>query len=189
MLAPAVGANKHQNTNDNMKIIDQIKQPIALAVLTVLVVCLLLFIFRTQKLPQDAPILSVLRAQRMAAIESVQGRRLLLFPYANRIGRIDASACPDDFFEAWQKYVSDMQTLSATRRANGGNAILHIGAALVFENPGFLSGAMPEHPEEGEILLNTAAADWQNVKHVALRYGIKMTPLKYSDDVKRRNHA
>lgn len=40
---------------------------------------------------------------------------------------------------------------------------------------------MPEHPEQAEISFNTAAADWQNVKHIALRYGIKITPIKYSE--------
>jgi len=34
--------------------------------------------------------------------------------------------------------------------------------------------------EQVETARNTAAADWENVKHVALRYGIKIVPIQYS---------
>jgi len=119
-----------------------------------------------------------LHAQQAAVKSCTPHGQLLLFPYAKKIAQIDATACPDDFFHAWQKYVSDVQTLAAIRRAEAGNAIVSVGVALLTENPSPLLGAIPKNGGQAEIELNTAVADWQNVKHVALRYGIKFKRLK-----------
>jgi hypothetical protein len=97
---------------------------------------------------------------------------LLLFPYANRIARIDATACPDDFFQAWEQYVTDVKKVATIRRANAGKAIISVGEAVLLENPSPLLGAIPENPAAAQIALNDAVADWQNVRHIALRYGI-----------------
>jgi hypothetical protein len=162
----------NQNNNDNMKIIDHMKRPVSLAVLTVLVICLSPLIAQAQMPSQDTPILAVLRAQHAARIDCTS------FAYAQRIARIDATACPDDFFHAWQKYVLAVQRFSAVRNADAGRLILFGGAALLSKSWAPMSDAIPEHPEELEIVRNTALADWQNVKHVALRYGIRIAPIK-----------
>lgn len=163
-----------------MKTIHWIKRPLGLAVLTVSFFCLSLLIVRSHEPPQIGPIFTVLRARQAAARNCTSRGQLLLFPYAKRIARIDAAACPDDFFEAWQKYVADVQTLAAIRRANTGKAIISIGAAILTESPLPLLDAVPENPAEAEISSNAAVADWQNLKHVALRYGIRFTPPKQS---------
>ena len=139
-----------------------------------------LLIIRGLKPSQADRVLAVLRTQQAVARNCTSRDRLLLFPYAKRIAKIDATACPDDFFQAWQKYATDVQTLAAIRRANTDKAVVSAGVALLLENPTPLLDALPNDPAEAEISLNTAAADWQNVKHVALRYGIKITPLKHS---------
>lgn len=162
-----------------MKTTHWIKRPIVLVALTVSVFGLSLLIVRSHEPSQADPIFAVLREQQAAKRDCTKRSQILLFPYAKRIARIDAAACPDDFFQAWQKYVADVQTLAAIRRANDGKAIVSIGAAILTENPSPLLGLVPQSPE-AEISLNTAGADWQNVKHVALRYGIRITPPKYS---------
>jgi hypothetical protein len=163
-----------------MKTIQWIKRPIGLVVLTVLAICLSVLIVRSQTPSYASSVLIVVRAQQSAIKNCTSGGRILLFPYAKRIGQIDATACPDDFFQAWQKYVTDVQTLAAIRRANTGKAMVSVCAAVFVESPLPLLNALPEHPEEAEISLNTAVADWQNVKHIALRYGIKITPAGFA---------
>ncbi|HTV42138.1 MAG TPA: hypothetical protein VMF08_16325 [Candidatus Sulfotelmatobacter sp.] len=171
-----------------MKINSSIKVPVSVAVPAVLGLFLSIFVLHAAvsatvgRPPQSAPVLTVLRAQRAAALCCCRNGRLLLSPYATRIARIDATACPDDFFQAWEKYVCDIQTLSAINRANEGKAIVSIGVAIFTKNLTPLAGVMPEHPEQMEIARNTAVADWQNVKHIALQhYGIKITPIRYGE--------
>ena len=168
--------HKDRNVNKNMKIGYYLTRPFSIEVLTVLVICLSLLIFRYHKPVQVNQVLSVLRAQQAVATRCTPKDRLLLLPYARWIAQIDATACPNDFFIAWEKYVSDVQALSAIERAETGKAIVSIGAAVTLENPAPLPGALPEHPEQAKIARNTTVADWQNVKCIALRYGIKVTP-------------
>jgi hypothetical protein len=163
-----------------MKTIHWVKWPIGLVVLTVLAICLSPLFLRSHKPPQAGPVLAVIHEQQAVARNCTPKGQFLLFPYAKRVAQIDATACPDDFFQAWQKYVADVQTLAAIHRANADNAVVSVGVALVTKNPLQLLGAIPKNPEESEISYNTAVADWQNVKHVALRYGIKITPPQYS---------
>jgi hypothetical protein len=172
---------KNQNIYDNMKTMQWIKRPIGLAVLSVLAICLSVFIVRSQIPPHAGSVRAVLRSRQAVARNCTPNGRFLLFPYAKRIAQIDATACPDDFFQAWQKYVTDVQALAAIQRADTGKALVSVGVAIFAESPLPLLHALPEHPEEAEISLNTAMDDWQNVKHVALRYGIKITPPKYSN--------
>jgi hypothetical protein len=163
-----------------MRAIQWIKRPIGLVVLSILVICLSLHIVRLQTPSYASPVLAVLHARQSIVKNCTPNGRFLLFPYAKRIAQIDATACPDDFFQAWQKYVADVQTLAAIRRTDTGKAMASVGVALLVGNPSPLLNALPEHPEEAEISLNTALADWQSVKHIALRYGIQITPPKYS---------
>jgi hypothetical protein len=149
-------------------------------VLSVLALCLTLLIVRSHKRSHASPVLAVLCAQQAVARNCTPMGHLLLFPYAKRIAQIDATACPNDFFQAWQKYVTDVQTLVAIRRADTGKAMVSVGMAILVKSPSPLFDALPKNPEEAEISLNTAAADWQNVKHIALRYGIRITPPQYS---------
>jgi hypothetical protein len=171
-----------------MKIGYFLTRPFSLEVLTVLVICLSLLISRWHR-PQVNLVFSVLRAQQTVAIRCTPEDRLLLVPYARWIAQIDAAGCPNDFFDAWQKYVSDVQALSAVERAETGQAIVSIAAMVITENPAPLLNAIPAQSEKVEIARNTAVADWQNVKSVAQRYGIKMTPINYSERVKQRNRA
>lgn len=163
-----------------MKIGYCLTRPFSLEVLTVLVICLSLLVSRWHR-PQVNLVFSVLRAQQTAATFCTPGGRLLLVPYAKWIAQINASACPDDFLNAWEKYVSDVQALSAEERTETGQAIVAIAAMVIAENPAPLLNAKPEQAKKVEIARNTAVADWQNVKSVALRYGIKMTPINYSE--------
>lgn len=167
--------------NDNMITIQWIKRSVGLVILTVVLICLSLLIVRSHKAPQASPVFTVLRTQQAIARKCSPRGVLLLFPYANRIARIDATACPDDFFQAWQKYVADVQTLAAIRRANTDKAMVSVGLVLLTKDLSPLAHALPENPAEAEVSYNTAVADWQNVKHIALRYGIKMTSPKYSN--------
>lgn len=105
------------------------------------------------------------------------------------LARIDATACPDNFFQAWQKYVLDVQTMSAIEQADTGRAIVSVGAAVFTKSLAPLSGVMPENPEELDVARNSVAADWKNIRHVALRYGIRTPPTKYSERVKQQNRA
>ena len=159
-----------------MKIGYFLTRPFSLAVLTILVICLSLLISRLHRPPQVNEVFSVLRAQQAVATRCTQREHLLLVPYAKWIAQIDATACPNDFFNAWEKYVSDVQALSVIEHAETGKEIVAVGAAVITEDPASLLGAMPEHPEKVEIARNTTVADWQNVKTVAMRYGIKVMP-------------
>jgi len=161
-----------------MKITYYLTRPASLEILTVLVIAISFLIIRSHK-PAQAPVLAVLREQQAVAIKCTQRDRLLLIPYAKWIAEIDATACPQDFFQAWQKYVCDVQTLSALDHAEAGKALVSIGAAIVTENPAPLPGAMPQNPARGDVARDTAAADWQNVKYVALRYGINIPSIRF----------
>src|ERR1700677_2648214 len=110
-----------------MKTIQWIKRPIGLVVLSILVICLSVFIVRSQIPPHANSVLAVLRARQAIAKNCTPNGHVLLIPYAKRIAQIDATACPDDFFQAWQKYVTDVQTLVAIRRADTGKAMVSIG--------------------------------------------------------------
>ena len=166
-----------RNINKHMNIGYSLTRPSSLAVLTVLVICLSLFFSRFHRHPQVNEVFSVLRAQQAVATRCTQRERLLLVPYAKWISQIDATACPNDFFNAWEKYVSDVQALSVIERVETGKTIVAIGAAVITENPAPLLGAIPEHHEKADIARNATVADWQSVKTVAIRYGIKVAAV------------
>ena len=79
--------------------------------------------------------------------------------------------------------------MSAIEQADTGRAIVSVGAAVFTKSLAPLSGVIPEHPEELDIARNSVAADWKNIRHVALRYGIRITPIKYSKRVEQQNRA
>lgn len=164
-----------------MKLTYYLTRPTSLEIFAVLVVGIAFLIARHDKLSQNTPVCVVLRAQQAAAKMCAPHDRLLMLPYARQLARIDATACPYDFYQAWQKYVGDIQMLSAIQRAEAGKSMLAVASAALSENPLPLLEAMPGHPEQGEIWLSIAVADWQNVKQVALRHGIKIPPTEFSE--------
>jgi hypothetical protein len=172
-----------------MKTIDQIKRPVALVLLGISIICLSPCILKAQEQTRADQILTILQAQHAAARACIRRNQVLVIPYARRISQIDAAACPDDFFYAWQKYVSDVQKLSAIDRADATKAVVSIGVAAFTGNAAPLLGVIPQHPENAEITHDTAAADWQNVKHIALRYGIKFPLPAYSERDKVRGNS
>ncbi len=162
-----------------MKIGYYLTRPANLEILTILVIAISFMAIRVQR-PAKVPVLAVLHEQEAVAKRCTPRDHLLLVPYARWIAQIDATGCPRDFFQAWQKYVCDVRMLSAIEHAEAGKAMVSIGAAVITENPTAFLGAIPRHPEQVEIVQNTTAADWENVKNVALRYGIKIAPIQYS---------
>lgn len=171
--------HKERNINKNMKIGYYLTRPVRLEIMTVLAITISFLVMHLDK-PTKAPVLAVLREQQVVAEKCTPRDHLLLVPYARWLAEIDATACPADFFQAWQKYVCDVRTLSTIERAEAGRAMVSIGAAVITEDPAAFLGAMPRHPKQVEMAQSTAAADWENVKHVALRYGIKILPIQYS---------
>lgn len=176
---PKIRGAKDLNTNmnKNMTIGYRLTRPFSLAVLTVLVISLSLLVSRWKKPANATRVLTVLYAQQALATRCAPHDRLLLIPYAKFIAQIDVTACPEDFFNAWEKYVSAVQALSVVERVETGKAIVSIGAAVITENPAALLNALPKHPGQAEIARNTAVADWQNVKYIASRYGITIAPI------------
>ena len=172
-------AQNRPNVNENMKIMYYLTRPLSLEILTILALAISFLVVRHNR-PAQVPVLAVLREQRAVAEKCTPRDHLLLVPYARWLAQIDATACPADFAQAWQKYVCDVRLLSAMDHAEAGEAMVSIGAAVITENPAAFLGAMPRHPEQVDVARNTAAADWENVKHVALRYGIKIAPIQYS---------
>ena len=162
-----------------MKIGYYLTRPVSLEIMTVLVIAVSFLMIRYHK-PGQVPVLAVIREQQAVAQQCAPRDRLLLVPYARWLAQIDATACPADFFQAWQKYVCDVRILSAIDHSEAGRAMVSIGAAVFTVNPSAFLGPMPNHPARVEVARNTAAADWENVKHVALRYGIKIAAIQYS---------
>lgn len=162
-----------------MKITYYLTRPVSLEILTVLVIGISILIIRHHNLTQ-IPVLAVLREQQAVAKRCAPNDRLYLVPYAKWISEIDATACPQDFLHAWEKYVCDVRALSALDRVEAGKSMMSIAAAVVAENPESLLDAIPRQAEQLEMARNAAAVDWQNVKYVALRYGIKLNRIQYS---------
>lgn len=163
-----------------MKIGYFLTRPFSLEVMTVLVISLSLLVYRWHR-PQVNLVFSVLRAQQVIATQCTPEDRLYLIPYARWIAQINVTGCPNDFFNAWEKYVSAVQALSAIERTETRKTIVSIATIVITENPVPLLNAIPERPQNVEIARNTAVADWQNVKSVALRYGLKMTQINLSE--------
>lgn len=160
-----------------MKIMYYLTRPLSLEILTVLGLVISFLVVHKP----GVPVLAVLRQQQAVAMKCTPRDHLLLVPYARWLSQIDATACPDDFLQVWQKYVFDVRLLSAIDRAETGKAVLSIGAAVITENPTAFLGAIPRPTEQVETARNTAAADWENVKNVALRYGIKLPPIQFAE--------
>lgn len=163
-----------------MKIMYYLTRPVSLEILTILGIAISFFIIRYHK-PARVPVLAVLREQQAVAKRCTPRDRLLMVPYAYQIGQIDATTCPDDFFRAWEKYVFDVRTLALMDRAETGKSVVSIGAAVITENPAAFLGAIPRPSQQVETARNTAAADWENVKSAALRYGITMPPIQFAE--------
>jgi hypothetical protein len=166
--------------NKNMKMGYYLTRPINLEILAILVIAISFMAIRSHK-PAQVPVLAVLREQQVLANRCTPRDRLLLVPYARWLAQIDATACPSDFFQAWEKYVCDVGVLSAIDHAEAAKTMASIGAAVITGNPASFPLTSPRHPEQVQVARNTAAADWENVKHVALRYGIKVAPIQYSE--------
>ncbi|HTV42139.1 MAG TPA: hypothetical protein VMF08_16330 [Candidatus Sulfotelmatobacter sp.] len=167
--------------NKNLKIGYYLTRPFSLEVFTVLVICLSLLISQWHRPPQTTRVLNVLYAQQAVATRCTPHDRLLLVPYARWIAQIDATTCPADFLNAWEKYVSDVQALSGIERVETGIAMLFGGIAVMNGNPAFASNAIPEYSKQAKIARIAVVTDWQNVKDVASRYGVQITPIKYSE--------
>ena len=166
--------------NKNMKMGYFLTRPVNLEILAILVIAISFMVAHSHN-PAQVPVLAVIHQQQVVAKNCTPQDRLLLVPYARWLSEIDATACPLDFFQAWVKYVGDVRTLSTIDHAEPGKAMASIGAAVVPKNSEASPGAIPKRPEQVEIARNMAAADWDNVKHVALRYGIKIAPVQYSE--------
>jgi hypothetical protein len=162
-----------------MKIGYYLTRPVNLEIFTIVAIAVWFMASHVCR-PAKVPVLAVLHEQQAVATKCTPRDHLLLVPYARWLAQIDATACPADFFQAWHKYVSDVRMLSAIDHAEAGKAMVSIGAAVFTENPAAFLGSIPRHPKQVEVARNTAAADWENVKNVALRYGIKIAPIQYS---------
>src|SRR5215469_5662350 len=107
------------NTNKNMKIGYYLTRPVNLEILAILVIAISFMAVQSHK-PAQVPVLAVLHEQQALAKKCTPRDRLLLVPYARWLAEIDATACPLDFFQAWEKYVGDVRTLSTIDHAEPG---------------------------------------------------------------------
>ena len=158
-----------------MRIVYCLTRPLGLKVLTVLVIAVSFLICRYYK-PAQVPVLAVLR-KTAGSGGRVRATRigLLLVPYARWIARINATECPVDFFQAWEKYVCDVRTLSAIDRAETGKGMLLIsGAAHARKIPASHWTQRQNIPDKWRLPETPLPPIGKIVKHVALRYGIKI---------------